>query len=66
MNAWQALARGEANPLVDALCAEDELLRWLPAARIRELMRAQDYVGDAVERARSMAAQVLATCDEQV
>ena len=65
MNAWQALARGEANPLLDALCVDAELLRWLPAARIRVLMRAQEYVGDAVERARSMAAQVLATCEEQ-
>ena len=49
MNAWQALARGEANPLIEALGADEELLRWLPAARIRELMRAQEYVGDAVE-----------------
>ena len=65
MNAWQALARGEANPLLDALCVDAELLRWLPAARIRVLMRAQEYVGDAVERARSMAAQVLAACEEQ-
>ena len=63
MNAWQALARGEANPLVDALVADQELKRWLPEVRIRELMNAQAYVGDAPARARSMAQHVLSICE---
>lgn len=65
MNAWHTLARGEANPLRESLCADEQLLRWLPATRIHELMRAQDYLGDAPQRARAMAAQVLAVCEEQ-
>ncbi|MDD9954677.1 MAG: adenylosuccinate lyase [Anaerolineaceae bacterium] len=62
MNAWQALSSGEPNPLTDLLCGEEELLRLLSGARIRELMRAQDYVGDAPGRARAMAGRVLAAC----
>ena len=64
MNAWQALARGEDNPLIDALVADDALRRWLPEERIRELMRADDYVGDAPQRARAMAQRALAACEE--
>ena len=63
MQAWRALARGDANPLVDALVADQELQRWLPGARIRELMNAQDYVGDAPQRARRMAQQVISVCE---
>ncbi len=63
MHAWRVLARGDANPLVDALVADQELRRWLPAARIRELMNARDYVGDAPQRARRMAQQVLSVCE---
>ncbi len=65
MNAWQALSRGEPNPLLDLLCAEGELRRLLSEARIRELMRAQDYVGDAPQRARAMARRVLAVCERE-
>ena len=65
MQAWQALARGEADPLCDALCGDEELLRRLPAARIRELMRADTYVGDAPQRARALAGRVLALCERR-
>lgn len=65
MRAWQALSLGEANPLTEALCADEALLRRLPAARIRELMRADDYVGDAPQRTRAMAARVLAACEQR-
>lgn len=63
MNAWQALSRGQPNPLTDLLCEEEELLRCLPAPRIRDLMVARDYVGDAPQRARAMAQRVLALCN---
>ncbi|MCY4526227.1 MAG: adenylosuccinate lyase, partial [Anaerolineaceae bacterium] len=62
MNAWQALSRGEPNPLPDLLCADGELRRLLSQSRIRDLMRAQDYVGDAPQRARAMARRVSALC----
>ena len=65
MDAWQALSRGEPNPLTDLLCGEEKLLQLLPGARIRELMRAEDYVGDAPDRARAMAARVLALCTQR-
>lgn len=63
MRAWRALARGDANPLVEALVADQELQRWLPGTRIRALMNAQDYVGDAPQRARRMAQHVISVCE---
>ena len=58
MAAWETIRAGEPNPLVDRLAADPELLRHLPAQRIRELMDAGAYVGDAPERARKIAAMV--------
>jgi len=55
MQAWQAVAEGEDNPLADMLAAEPALTQWLPPARIRALLDASDYVGDAPEAARALA-----------
>jgi adenylosuccinate lyase len=55
MAAWQAVWAGEPNPLADRLSADPEILRYLPADRVREYLDAADYVGDAPERARQMA-----------
>jgi adenylosuccinate lyase len=55
MVAWQAVWAGEPNPLADYLAADPEVLRYLPAGRVREHLDATGYVGDAPERARQMA-----------
>jgi adenylosuccinate lyase len=55
MTAWQAMWGGQPNPLADALAADPEVLRYLPAERVRELLDASTYVGDAPERAKKMA-----------
>jgi len=55
MAAWQAVWAGEPNPLADRLSADPEVLRYLPAGRVREHLDAAGYVGDAPERARQMA-----------
>ena len=55
MEAWQAVQRGEPNPLVDCLAADPDVLHYLPAQRVRELLDARSHVGDAPERARQMA-----------
>jgi adenylosuccinate lyase len=54
--AWAALARGEQNPLVENLMEDRELRDYLPPERVRELLDATAYVGDAPERARNFAA----------
>ena len=60
MAAWKAIAAGAANPLIDALSADPALTAYLPSERIRALLNAADYVGDAPERARALAAEIRA------
>jgi adenylosuccinate lyase len=56
--AWARLQAGHANPLVEAICGDAHVLRFLSADEARALMNAADYVGDAPSRARQVAAQV--------
>ncbi|MHB8627239.1 MAG: adenylosuccinate lyase [Aggregatilineales bacterium] len=58
MHAWEAVAEGQPNPLIDIVCADSILLSYLSADRIRALMDAADYVGDAPTRAKGLAAQI--------
>jgi adenylosuccinate lyase len=55
MAAWSTLWAGQPNPLADTLAADPEVLRYLPTERVRALLDASTYVGDAPERARGMA-----------
>ena len=61
--AWAAVQRGEPNPLADSLASEPAFLALLPAARIRELLDASGYVGEAPQRARALAQQARATIE---
>ena len=58
MAAWRAVWVGEPNPLAGLLAADPEVLRYVDADRVRELLDATDYVGDAPERARQMATTI--------
>ncbi len=51
MTAWAAVMAGQANPLNELVCQDAELLCYLPAAALQELMRAADHLGDAPQRA---------------
>ncbi len=55
LQAWAALRRGEANPLLPLLLADERLKPYLSAAQIGELMDAGGYVGTAVSRALALA-----------
>ncbi len=55
--AWAAVQEGQANPLVALLTAEPEFTRLLPVERIRELLDASAYVGEAPTRTRALVAQ---------
>jgi adenylosuccinate lyase len=55
LSAWAALANGQRNPLVERLTNSPELTAYLSPERIRELLDATGYVGDAPERARDFA-----------
>jgi hypothetical protein len=58
MAAWSVIEAGEPNPLADRLAADPQVLRYLPADRVREYLDAAGYVGDAPGRARRMAAAI--------
>ncbi|MGA9350573.1 MAG: adenylosuccinate lyase, partial [Anaerolineae bacterium] len=50
MAAWEAIQRGEENPLIDRLSGDSTLVAFLPAERIRELLNVANFVGDAPAR----------------
>lgn len=55
MAAWAEVSAGRPNPLTERLSSEPAFTRLLPARRIRALLEAADYVGDAPQLARAMA-----------
>ncbi|MDP6792520.1 MAG: adenylosuccinate lyase [Anaerolineales bacterium] len=55
MRAWEAVRAGSQNPLVQALCSDEQLLRHLPAEEIEAQVQSGDHVGLAPERARAIA-----------
>ncbi|MDY6875287.1 MAG: adenylosuccinate lyase [Chloroflexota bacterium] len=58
MAAWDDIQQGKPNSLADWLAAAPEVLRYLSAGRVRELLDATGHIGDAPERARRMAAAI--------
>lgn len=57
--AWAAIADGQPNPLVEALADSPTLALYLTPDQIRALLDANAYVGDAPQRARQFASQLL-------
>jgi adenylosuccinate lyase len=58
LQAWAEVSATLPNPLVDALCADPRITRYLDPQVIRSLLDARGYVGDAPQRARAIAHQV--------
>jgi adenylosuccinate lyase len=56
--AWDAIRRGEPNPLTARLAVDTDVLSFLPAVEVRALMQVDDYIGDASERALAMAREI--------
>ena len=56
--AWQALQKGEPNPLVDNLLGDPRITALVPAELANSLLDASAYVGDAPQRARNIAAAI--------
>ncbi len=63
--AWEALRGDLPNPLADALCADARITALLPAEQVRELLRAEEHIGDAPERARALAVVIRETLASQ-
>ena len=58
MDAWAALARGEDNPLAQALAADASLTSLVDPAEIRRLLDPGKHVGTAPQRARALADRI--------
>ncbi|HYO88264.1 MAG TPA: adenylosuccinate lyase [Candidatus Limnocylindrales bacterium] len=63
MQAWQAIRADQPNPLIQSMQASALLLKWLPAAEIGRLANPRTFLGDAPERARDFANDLLAHLD---
>jgi adenylosuccinate lyase len=53
--AWEAVQAGKPNPLLSQLTTDTVLLRYAQPSRMRELLDVRGYVGQAPERARTLA-----------
>ena len=58
MQAWEAVRRGDENPLISLMGQDGELTEYLSEHEIRVLMDARAYIGDAAERALEMAKKI--------
>ncbi len=58
MRAWADVEQGAPNPLADQLAGDAKILAFLPAEKVRALLDAWAYVGDAPQRARHMASKI--------
>ena len=57
--AWEALRSGQPNPLRELLADDARITQWVKPERVAELLEADAYVGDAPERARTLAQHIL-------
>lgn len=55
--AWAEVGAGHPNPLIETLCADQHVAQFLKSTEVRDLLDARGYVGDAPQRARSIARQ---------
>lgn len=55
LSAWDAVQRGDPNPLVELVAGDAMLLAFVPAEAIRVAMQGEGYIGDAPQRARAVA-----------
>ena len=65
MQAWEAIARGEVNPLARNLADDETITHYLDPAEIRSRLDPIAYVGDAAERAENLANQITETVKER-
>ena len=55
LQAWDAIRKGEQNPLRELLMADKRILQFIPQNEIPELLDASGHVGTAPQRAKQLA-----------
>jgi adenylosuccinate lyase len=63
MTAYEALARGETNPLARLIADDDRIARYIDPAEIRVQLDPLGHTGDAAPRARRLAARIRTTVE---
>ncbi len=61
LKAWEAIRKGQDNPLAASLSADDQITKLVPPERVEELLKAEAHIGDAPARARKIAALIRET-----
>ncbi len=61
MAAWKQISNGAPNPLIGSLSTDAAVNTYLQPDRVRVLLNAADYVGDAPDRALGLAAEIRST-----
>jgi adenylosuccinate lyase len=64
--AWTALQAGRSNPLVNSLIQDAEIRCYLSETEIKELMDAHLHLGDAPQRAQSLAERIFTHLKENI
>ncbi len=59
MAAWEAIEKGEPNPLASLVAADEVFCQYLSHEELTRLMTPSTYVGDAPQRAASFAEELL-------
>jgi adenylosuccinate lyase len=58
LDAWSEVRKGKPNPLKETLSADPGLQDYLSAEEIRKALSEKDYLGDAIQRAKSISAAI--------
>lgn len=61
MRAWEAIRNGGTNPLAELLAQDADILKFLSADSVRDLMDASHHIGDAPAKTRLLANLIEAT-----
>jgi adenylosuccinate lyase len=56
LKAWEAIRKGQDNPLAASLSADKQITWLVPPERVGDLLKAEAHIGDAPVRARQIAA----------
>ncbi len=58
LTAWAAIQDGQANPLLDLISQDAEIIGYLPLEQVQALMDASQHIGDAAQRAKNLAQHI--------
>jgi adenylosuccinate lyase len=64
MVSWEAIQRGEENPLIERLRADETVLSYLRAEEVDALLDVSGYVGDAPARCETFLRLLEGTCPD--